>query len=337
MTGISPGQELPLIRTTGIGSWPGTDMSDAIKIAFAECPELPYLPELPARGAYAEMIGRSTAFLAGLAVDLQPAGWRLTDASGRDHRLAVSTLRADLDLLEEHAQGYQGTIKLSVAGPWTMAAMMERPRGDRLLADRGARRDLSQSLAEGIAQLVAELIRRLPDVEFSIQLDEPLLPAVLAGAIATASGLSRHSAIEVSEVSGAISYAVHRLAPTPIAVHCCATAPPIELVRAVGVSGVLVDVDKLSGADWDAVGPSLEAGLWLGLGALPADGALGPDQLSRRVLRRLRDLDLDPELLVAQTVITPACGLASATRDGAIRALRTLRTAAQIVTEQLAA
>jgi methionine synthase II (cobalamin-independent) len=337
VTDVSPDQELPLIRTTGIGSWPGTDMSGAIKIAFAECPEFPYLPELPARGSYAKMIGRSTAFLAGLAVDLQPAGWRLTDASGRDHRLAMSTLRADLDLLEEHAQGYQGTFKLSVAGPWTMAAMMERPRGDRLLADRGARRDLSQSLAEGIAQLVAELTRRLPDVEFSIQLDEPLLPAVLAGSIATASGLSRHSAIEVSEVSGAISHTVHRLAPTPIAVHCCAIAPPIELIRSAGVSGVLVDVDKLSGADWDAVGPSLEAGLWVGLGALPTDGALGPDQLSRRVLRRLRDLNLDPELLAAQIVITPACGLASATRDGAVRALRTLRTAAQIVTEQLAA
>jgi methionine synthase II (cobalamin-independent) len=336
VTGISPVEELPLIRTTGIGSWPGTDMPDAIKIAFAECPDFPYLPELPARGSYAEMIGRSTAFLAGLAVDLQPAGWRLTDASGRDHRLAISTLRADLDLLEEHAQGYQGTIKLSVAGPWTMAANLERPRGDRLLADRGARRDLNQSLAEGIAQLVAELSRRLPDVEFAIQLDEPLLPAVLAGRIATASGLSRHGAIEVSEVGSGISYTVHRLAPTPVAVHCCATGPPIELLSSSGVTGVLVDVDKLSGADWDAVGPSLEAGLWLGLGALPTDGALGPDQLARRVLLRLRDLNLEPELLAAQTVLTPACGLASATRDAAVRALRTLRTAAQIVTEQLA-
>ena len=157
--------ELPPIRTTGIGSWPGTDMADAIKIAFAECPDLPYLPELPARGPYAQLIGRSTAFLAGLAVDLQPAGWRLTDASSRDHRLAISTLRSDLDVLEELAQGYEGTIKLSVAGPWTLAAMMERPRGDRVLADSGARRDLSQSLAEGIAQLVAELDRRLPDID----------------------------------------------------------------------------------------------------------------------------------------------------------------------------
>jgi methionine synthase II (cobalamin-independent) len=214
---------------------------------------------------------------------------------------------------------------------------MERPRGDRLLADRGARRDLSQSLAEGIAQLIAELIRRLPDVEFVIQLDEPLLPAVLAGTIATASGLSRHNAIDVSEVSGALSYTVHRLAPTNVAVHCCAAGPPIELLRTAGVSGVLVDVDKLSRADWDAVGPSLEAGLWLGLGALPTNGGFGPDQLARRVLQRLRDLNLEPKLLAAQTVITPACGLASVTRDRAVRALRTLRTAGHIVTEQLAA
>jgi hypothetical protein len=54
------------------------------------------------------------------------------------------------------------------------------------------------------------------------------------------------------------------------------------------------------------------------------------------VLLRLRDLNLEPELLAAQTVITPAFGLASATHDGAVHALRTLRTAAQIVTEQLA-
>jgi len=334
VTSSASDDELPPIRTTGVGSWPGTDMMDAIKIAFAECPDLPYLPELPARGSYAQLIGRSTAFLAGLAVDLQPAGWRLTDASGRDHRLAISTLRNDLDLLEEHAQGYEGTVKLSVAGPWTLAAMMERPRGDRVLADSGARRDLSQSLAEGAAQLVAELVRRLPDVEPLIQLDEPMLPAVLAGTIATASGLSRHRAIESSEISGAIIYARERLAPTPVAVHCCAADPPIELLRLAGV-GVLLDIDQLSAADWDDVAATLEAGQWIGMGALPTDRMLGPDQVARRVLSSLRDLGLEPPV-AARVVITPACGLASASRDDAVRALRTLRSAAQIVVEQLA-
>ena len=327
--------ELPPIRITNIGSWPGSDMMDAIKIAFAECPDLPYLPELPARGPYAQLIGRSTAFLAGLAVDLQPAGWRLTDASGRDHRMAISTLRSDLDLLEEHAQGYEGTIKLSVAGPWTLAAMMERPRGDRVLGDTGARRDLSQSLAEGTAQLVAELVRRLPDVEPLIQLDEPMLPAVLAGTIANASGFSRHRAIEPSEVSVAMIHTRERLAPTPVSVHCCAADPPIDLLRLAGVSGVLVDIDQLSSADWDAVGATLEAGPWIGMGALPTDRKLGPDQVARRVIQPVRDLGLEPPT-AARMVITPACGLASATRDAAVHALRTLRSAAQIVTEQLA-
>jgi len=342
--------ELPPVQTTGIGSWPGIDMADAIKIAFSECPDLPYLPELPARGPAAQLIGRSTALLAGLAVDLQPAGWRLTDASGRDHRLAVSTLRADLDLLEEFAQGYEGTLKLSVAGPWTLAAMMERPRGDRVLGDPGARRDLNQSLAEGIAQLVAELVRRLPDIEPLVQLDEPMLPAVLAGTIANASGLSRHRAIEPPEVSGALIYTVDRLASTPIAVHCCAARPPVELLRSAGASGVLVDIDQLSRADWDDIGASLVAGVWIGMGALPTDrtptlnqlslnqlslNQLSPDQVARRVLGPLRDLGLEAPV-AARVVITPACGLASTTRDDAIRALRTLRSAAKIVTEQLA-
>src|SRR4029453_19246729 len=216
VTATSSDGELPPIRTTGVGSWPGTDMADAVKISFAECPDFPSLPELPARGPYAQLIGRSTAFLAGLAVDLQPAGWRLTDASTREHRLAISTLRSDLDKLEEHAQGFAGTVKLSVAGPWTLAAMMERPRGDRVLADSGARRDLGQSLAEGIAQLVAELVRRLPDVELLVQLDEPMLPSVLGGPIAKGGGFLRHRAIEPSEVSGVIIQTRERLAPTPV-------------------------------------------------------------------------------------------------------------------------
>jgi methionine synthase II (cobalamin-independent) len=53
------------------------------------------------------------------------------------------------------------------------------------------------------------------------------------------------------------------------------------------------------------------------------------------VLSPLRDLGLEPPV-AARIVVTPACGLASATRDAAVHALRTLRSAAQIVSEQLA-
>jgi len=328
----------PAIRSTGIGSWPGTDMADAIKISLAECPELPFLPELPARGEYAAMIGRSTALLSGLAVDLQPAGWRLTDGSGRDHRRAINTLRSDLDLVEEHAQGYAGPLKYSVAGPWTLAATMERPRGDRILADYGARRDLAQSLAEGVAEMIMDMRRRLPEVQPIVQLDEPLLPKVLAGAVPTASGFSRHRVVDLAEVRGALAHLVDRLhaaAETPVLVHCCAADAPITLLHEAGARGVLVDLEQLTHRDWDTVGSSLEDGRWFGLGALPTGVPLGPDEVARRALTPLRSLRVDPER-GAQLIITPACGLAGSTLPGAVTALRTVHRAAAIVTDQLA-
>ena len=328
--------DLTPVRSTGIGSWPGADVGDAVKIALAECPDLPYLPELPARGPYAGLIGRSTALLAGLAVDLQPTGWRLADTSSREHRWAISTLRSDLDQLEEQAQGYSGPVKYAVAGPWTLAASLERPRSDRLLADRGARRDLGQSLAEGVADLVAEMRRRLPEATPVVQLDEPLLPLVLAGGVTTASGLSRHRAVEPVEVSSALRYVVERLGDTPTLVHCCAADPPVALLQEAGVQGVLVDTDQLTGATADAVGTALEAGLDVGLGALATNApAASPDEVARRALTVLRDLGVEPSRS-GQLLITPACGLAGAPSPDAVRALRTVRTAADIVTEQLA-
>ncbi len=284
------------VRSTGIGSWPGTDVGDAIKIAFAECPDLPYLPELPGRGPYAGLIGRSTALLADMAVDLLPTGWRLTDTSGREHRLALSTLRSDLDQLEEQAQGYVGPIKYATAGPWTLAASLERPRSDRLLTDRGARRDLGQSLAEGMAELVAEMTRRLPGTEPVVQLDEPLLPAVLAGGVATASGLAQLRTVERAEVTSGLRYVVERLADARVLVHCCAADPPVALLQ-----------ERRGAGRARRHRPAVRVGLGRrrcrpgsrarGRPGCPADRpprATSPDQVARRVMSALGDLGVEP-------------------------------------------
>lgn len=328
------------VVSTGIGSWPGTDIADALAIAFAECPDLPYLPELPARGPHAGLIGRSTALLAGLSLDLQPAGWRLTDGSGREHRAARATLRSDLDVLEELAQGYAGRFVLSSAGPWTLAAQLERPRGDKVLADSGARRDVAQSLTEGLADLVGELQRRLPDLALVVKLDEPLLPAVLGGGVATASGFSRHRSVDLPEVSGAFSDLVERLGSVPLAVHGCAAGMPLGLLHRAGVAALALDLDRLTTNDWDVLGSALEDGVRLALGALPTDRPGEPlpdaDRVAARALGPLRALGLDPELLTSRLVLTPACGLAGFSPASAVRALRTVRTAAGILTEQLA-
>lgn len=341
------------IRSTGIGSWPGTDLVEALKISFDEAPELPFLPELPARGAGAQIIGRGIAVLSGLGADLQPAGWRLTDAPGRDQLRARATLRDDLDQLEEVAQDYRGPIKIAIAGPWTLAAAVERPRGDRLLADYGARRDLGQSLAEGIGQLAGDLGRRLPRVELIVQIDEPALPAVLAGSIPTASGFSKHRRIDVPEVSGALELLATTLRNVEgfidssadqglprLWLHSCARDVPVQLIMKAGFGGVSLDLDQLRSPDWDLIGQAMSDGMWLGAGALPTGGtAVGtagsPDRIAQRVLRAMRTLGLEPDV-AGRMIITPACGLAGFDPESAVRALRVVRKAADIVTDQLA-
>ena len=91
---------------TGIGSLPGTDPAEAVRLVLGELPDFAHLPELPARGATASITGRAVAVVAGLGFDLQPAGWRLTDAPGVDHRRARSLLAQDLDAVEELEQRF---------------------------------------------------------------------------------------------------------------------------------------------------------------------------------------------------------------------------------------
>ena len=195
---------------SGVGSHPGDDQrayDEAVRLVLGELPELAYLPEVPGRGPTATMTGRALAVLADLGADLQPAGWRLTDAPGIDHRRARSLLAQDLDTLEEQAQGYTGAFKVQVAGPWTLAATVERPRGDKVLADFGARRDLAQALAEGLLAHVSDVRRRVPGASrLVVQVDEPALAAVLAGAVPTASGFGRHRTVHPPEASEALAW-----------------------------------------------------------------------------------------------------------------------------------
>ena len=327
-----------MIVATGVGSMPGTDAAaylEAVKVVVDELPDLPHLPELPGRGPTADLTGRALAVVAELGADLQPAGWRLTGGSGSagvDHRRARSLLAQDLDTVEEHLQGYAGVFKVQVAGPWTLAATVERPRGDRVLGDHGARRELAEALAEGLRGHLADLRRRLPDAELVVQVDEPALPAVLAGMIPTASGLRTHRSVDAPAASPALEQvfaAVTAASAVPVA-HCCATDVPIGLLVGAGAAGVSVDLGVLSAAAYDDLAGLLEKNAPVYLGVVPGTG-LGPEhstaRVIERVLRFLEMIGLDPES-AASLVLTAACGLADAAHDGARQTLRLLQSVA---------
>lgn len=321
------------MAATGVGSMPGEDMGEAVRLVLGELPDLPYLPELPDRGVTAAMTGRTLGLVAELGFDLQPAGWRLTDAPGVDHRRARSLLAQDLDTLEEQAQAYHGELKVQVCGPWTLAATVERPRGDKLLADHGARRELAQALAEGVAAHVADVRRRVPGAALVVQVDEPALPAVLAAQVPTSSGFGRHRSVDLPAASGALELvlsAVSAAGATSV-VHCCAAEPPIGLVRGAGADGVSVDLAVLAAASYDELGAALDEGARVFLGVVPSlDPASVPTTTSTvgKVLRLLDMLGLDPEQAAPGLVLTPSCGLAGASAAYTRTALALVRTSA---------
>ena len=319
---------------TGIGSMPGEDASDydeAVRVVIDTLPDLPHLPELPGRGPAADMTGRSLAVLADLGADLQPAGWRLTGgrgSAGVDHRRARSLLAQDLDVVEEQTQGYSGTFKIQVTGPWTLAATVEKPRGDRVLSDRGARRELAEALAEGLREHVADVRRRLPEADLVVQVDEPALPAVLGGRVPTASGFHRHRSVDAPGASPALEWvfgAVADAGATPVA-HCCAADVPIGLLTGAGAAGVSVDLDVLPASAYDDLAGLLEQGRPVYLGVLPGTAPTTPPTESavvERVLRFLDMLGLDPDSALS-LVLTPSCGLAGAGEEWSREALRLL-------------
>lgn len=311
---------------TGIGSLPGTDPREATRTVAGELPALPYLPELPARGVGADMIGRTAALLVDLAVEVMPSGYRVTARPGREHRRGVDLLRADLDALDEALDSACAErVKIQAAGPWTLAAGIELHNGHRVLTDRGARREFAASLTEGLKAHVAEVAART-GAAVILQLDEPGLPAVLAGTLPTASGWGTVRSIDAPEAVQILREVIEGL-PVPVIVHCCAPGAPIPLLRAAGAAALALDA-RLIGSDTttlDAIGETWDAGIPLLLGLVPALRPEGKEPTLRELVRPALDLadriGFARPRLAELAVPTPACGLAGASPDWARRAM----------------
>jgi methionine synthase II (cobalamin-independent) len=315
---------------------PGPDATEAARMVLGELPDLPFLPELPHRGVGSDLIGRTAALLVDLAVELVPAGYRVTARPGRDHRRAVDLLRADLDSFEaavETSGARPQVVKLSAAGPWTLTSELELHSGHKVLTDRGALREFAESLAEGLRRHAAEVSRRI-GARTVVQLDEPALPAVLAGSVPTPSGYGTVPAVPEAEAAELLRDVLKKL-PGPRIVHCCAPRPPLALLRQAGADALAVDAELLAGAPRatiDALGEAWDAGALVLLGLVPTlEPATAPTLagLAKPALDLVDRLSFPRSLLAERCVPTPSCGLAGATLSWARRALTLARKLGQ--------
>ncbi len=326
------------VRAGGVGSWPGVSSREAVRtvrdlLVDADGLGLPYLPETPARGPGADLVGRAAGLLVDLPVDLQPSGWRLVDRPGRDAARTASMHREDLDELAEAYEGYEGPLQVQVCGPWTLAAHLELTRGERVVTDAGAAADLVASLAEGVAAYVAQVRRVVPGAQVVLQLDEPSLPPVLEGSLPTASGYGRVRPIDPQVVAGGLRQvlAAHG---GPTVLHSCHARAPIPLLRSTAAGALAVDLTSASPARWESVAATLEAGTGIHAGVLATDGSTDDASARATLLEGLERAGLDATVL-PDVVVTPACGLAGLTPEGARRVQRAALDTARRLTEEV--
>ncbi|MFJ5860549.1 hypothetical protein ACIQCM_03930 [Pseudarthrobacter sp. NPDC092439] len=322
--GGGPGRQAPPaeVTATGLGSWPGEDPLEAARIIRGELgrPHLPFLAELPARGVGSDALGRTACLLEELAVDVQPYGWRLVDRPGKDLRRAASALSTDINILADVAGAEDvpaAEIKIQLVGPLSLAAGLHLHNGERALLDYGARRDLAESLAAGVGRYLARVGAAVPGARLVVQLDEPDIAAILAGAIPTSSGYRTLRAVPGSEAREAwrvVTAALRAAGADEVVVAVPEIEAPFEQILSAGADGIAVPVRALTFRQWEQLAGAVEAGHRLWLGALDVSGPQLQSTAAAvdSVWRPWRELGLRASGL-ASLRVTPSAGLAGHT------------------------
>ena len=310
------------VTATGLGPWPGEDPLEAARIIRGELgsPHLPFLAELPDRGVGSDAVGRTASLLEELWADVQPYGWRLVDRPGKDIRRAASALATDINVLADVAGAEESSateLKVQLVGPLSLAAALHLHNGERAVVDHGARRDLAASLAEGVGSYLARVAAAVPGARLVVQVDEPDIAAVLAGAIPTASGYRTLRAVPGSEARESLRVVLDALraaGASEIVVSVPELEAPFEQILAAGADGIAVPLKALTNRQWEQLAAAAEAGKRFWAGALDVSGSTLPKVADcvDSVWRPWRQLGL-PAALLAAVRVTPSAGLAGHT------------------------
>ena len=310
-------------------------------MVVGELHQLPYLPELPARGVGADMIGRAGALLVDIAIDTTARGYRTAARPGAVSRRAESLLNEDIDALEEawETAGAAGrTVKVQAPGPITLAAELELANGHRAITDPGAVRDLAASLAEGMAVQRAALARRL-SAPVVVQFDEPMLPAALAGRLAGVTALTPVHPVDEARAVSLLDECAAAVGGEAM-VHCCAAPVPWDVLQRSAIGAVCVDVPVLGDAALDGLGEFVDSGRTAVLGLLPS---LAPErepsveEVAAAAAAVTDRLGFPRTVLGERIGISPSCGLAGASQEWARRATSISQRAAAAIAKDPAA
>ena len=292
-----------MTRAYGLGPLPGTSITEACDVIASETGGLPHIPQLPDRGPGADAVGRTAGLLEAVYVDRGPRGWMMSPRPQLITRRTADRLERDLDQCQAAWGRTLPTVKIQLTGPWTLAASVELANGHRVLTDRGALRDLTDALIEGANRHIADVARRFGAADVLVQLDEPLLADVVAGALAGTSRLDEIRAVHPRDAGERLAHVVEHLDAGEVALNLSGQTPEWEVARLSGATTLQLSLDRIAGTrQLDALGEAVSGGLRIGFGATAAGEEIDERQEKPRtramdIAQVWRELSLDPSQL----------------------------------------
>ncbi|WP_028047731.1 hypothetical protein [Cellulomonas sp. URHE0023] len=332
---------------TGTGPWPGSDVLEAQSVVVgdlldtpAEVAGLPFTVTLAARGPWGDPVGRAAALLADLPTELGAHGWKLAAHPGGDLGRAQSFVREDVDALAVAAHGYSGPVVVPVLGPLTLAASLYLSRGDRVVSDPGAVRELTASLGAGLADHLKALRRAVPGAVPSVLLHEPLLAQVMAGVLPSFSGYSALRSVPGPVAAShleSVATALRAAGSAKVVVHGGTAWSSLGAIRASHADGFALAVTALDDRSWERVAEVVEGGLafWPELPPQASSQCAGPDVAGQAdlLLRPWRSVGL-PAVSLRDVVLLAGDATGAGTPDDARAVLAGLVRAARLVAER---
>lgn len=359
----------PQVTASAPATMPGLAMPEVAERLETElaAPHLPSVPALPRRGHHGAQLGRATALLSELPAELTSYGWRLTQRPGADRQRAERQLNADVDAVADvrgaaaesgaHAEGAPGLV-LHLLGPVSLAAQLAVPSGEKVLVDHGARRDVAASLAAGLGEHLAHVLRACQPSSLTVVLDEPDHSRVRAGAVPTVSGYRTIRSLprdETRRMIGEVAAAVRAAGADRVLLDLGApvAAEHLEDHLTYGderVDGFGLPVTRLDTADWERTATLAEQGVEFLAALLHPGEVVGVDgaapaaapevsTLADRLAEPWRRLGMAPSSLAAMLLAPFDAAhhhrLAEAREVEALRAATRVRDAAAALTDRM--
>lgn len=333
----------------GLGEVPGTSMAEAADMVLGETGDLVHLPQLPARGLGSDVVGRTAVLLAGIHVDRGPRSWIMSPRPQLLTRRSRDLGERDLEVCAEVWNRKAGLLKVQVTGPWTLAAGIELGNGHKVITDRGALRDLTDSLILGVREYLTHLAHSLdlaagPGGLYAadrplvvLQIDEPRLPEIRAGKILGTTDFENIPAVAEPDLAERLSQvigAVRGGGVSQVMLNQTGQTPLWEVARTAGADTVQLSLDEVRGNQHlDGFGRTLSEGVRLGLGVTrPGDEVdeLGenPRRIAVRIAGLLDEIGLDRSLLESAVDVHPTTGIRQGTLLEAAGAYRMARVVA---------